>query len=133
MTQPVVFHPAPGRLSLGDTLRMLVNDGLVHKLQAEQLFKDRRLDSSNLHPLIIISEQKWKNLQSPSKTLTLEALTGNGHVLAGGADRDNTLERLNNRYEGGKLIQASQDTQDNIQLETVDCSYLPRPAICKLQ
>lgn len=65
--------------------------------------------------------------------LTLEALTGNGHVLAGGADRDNTLERLNNRYEGGKLIQASQDTQDNIQLETVDCSYLPRPAICKLQ
>ena len=75
MTQPVVFHPAPGRLSLGDTLRMLVNDGLVHKLQAEQLFKDRRLDSSNLHPLIIISEQKWKNLQSPSKTLTLEALT----------------------------------------------------------
>ena len=59
--------------------------------------------------------------------------SGNGHVLAGGADRDNTLERLNNRYEGGKLIQASQDTQDNIQLETVDCSYLPRPAICKLQ
>ena len=75
MSQPATFHPAPGRLSLGDTLRMLVNDGLVHKLQAEQLFKDRRLDSSNLHPLIIISEQKWKNLQTPSKTLTLEALT----------------------------------------------------------
>ncbi|WP_334108323.1 GspE/PulE family protein [Methylobacillus sp.] len=76
MTQPAAaFYPAPGRLSLGDTLRMLVNDGLVHKLQAEQLFKDRRLDSSNLHPLIIVSEQKWKNLQNPSKTLTLEALT----------------------------------------------------------
>ncbi|MFJ5447190.1 GspE/PulE family protein [Methylobacillus methanolivorans] len=69
------FHPTPGRLSLGDTLRMLVNDGLVHKLQAEQLFKDRRLDSSNLHPLIIISEQKWKNLQPPHKQLSLEVLT----------------------------------------------------------
>lgn len=54
---------------------MLVNDGLVHKLQAEQLFKDRRLDSSNLHPLIIISEQKWKNLQPPHKQLSLEVLT----------------------------------------------------------
>ncbi|MDR5172486.1 type II/IV secretion system protein [Methylobacillus flagellatus] len=76
MSQPsAIFHPAPGRLSLGDTLRMLVNDGLVHKLQAEQLFKDRRLDSSNLHPLIIISEQKWKNLQSPNKQLSLEMLT----------------------------------------------------------
>lgn len=69
------FHPTPGRLSLGDTLRMLVNDGLVHKLQAEQLFKDRRLDSSNLHPLIIISEQKWKNLHPPHKQLSLEVLT----------------------------------------------------------
>ncbi|MFL9610906.1 GspE/PulE family protein [Methylobacillus sp. Pita2] len=76
MSQPsAIFHPAPGRLSLGDTLRMLVNDGLVHKLQAEQLFKDRRLDSSNLHPLIIISEQKWKSLQSPNKQLSLEMLT----------------------------------------------------------
>ncbi|MPS49989.1 GspE/PulE family protein [Methylobacillus sp.] len=76
MNQPgAIFHPAPGRLSLGDTLRMLVNDGLVHKLQAEQLFKDRRLDSSNLHPLIIISEQKWKSLQPPHKPLSLEMLT----------------------------------------------------------
>ncbi len=65
--------------------------------------------------------------------LTLEALTGTGHVLAGTEDRDNTLERLNNRYGDDKLVQASQDTQDNIQLDTVDCSYLPRPAICKFK
>ena len=65
--------------------------------------------------------------------LTLEALTGNGHVLAGGQDRDNTLERLNNRYESDKLINASKETQDLIQLENVDCSYMPRPAICKFQ
>ena len=65
--------------------------------------------------------------------LTLEALTGNGHVLAGGQDRDNTLERLNNRYQSDKLINASKETQDLIQLENVDCSYMPRPAICKFQ
>ncbi|MCB5188442.1 GspE/PulE family protein [Methylobacillus caricis] len=74
--QPIpIFQPAPGRLSLGDALRMLVNDGLLHKLQAEQLYKDRRLDSSNLHPLIIIGEQKWKNLTTPNKVLSIEALT----------------------------------------------------------
>lgn len=65
--------------------------------------------------------------------LTLEALTGTGHVLAGGKDRDNTLERLNNRYSDDKLIKASSETQDLLQLESVDCSYLPRPAICKFQ
>lgn len=65
--------------------------------------------------------------------LTLEALTGTGHVLAGGEDRNNTLERLNNRYEDEKLVKASSETQDLIQLENVDCSYLPRPAICKFQ
>ena len=69
------YTPAPGRLNLAETLRMLVNDGMVHKLQAEQLFKDRRLDSSDTHPLSIISEQKWKNLQPPHKTLSLESLT----------------------------------------------------------
>ena len=65
--------------------------------------------------------------------LTLEALTGTGHVLAGGKERDNTLERLNNRYSDDKLIKASSETQDLIQLDNVDCSYLPRPAICKFQ
>jgi len=64
-----------GRLILGDVLRLLVSDGMVGKEQAEKLYKDRKMDSSNLHPLIIIGEQKWKNFSAPEKLLTIESLT----------------------------------------------------------
>ena len=64
-----------GKLSLGDVLRLLVNDGIVDKHQAEKLYKDRKLDSSNLHPLVVIGEQKWKDLKIPHKQLTVELLT----------------------------------------------------------
>ncbi len=64
-----------GRLTLGDVLRMLVNDGMVDKLHAEKLYKDRKLDSSNLHPLVIIGEQKWKSLKTPHKVITVEGLS----------------------------------------------------------
>ncbi|MFA6179241.1 MAG: type II/IV secretion system protein, partial [Candidatus Methylopumilus sp.] len=60
-----------GRLTLGDVLRMLVTDNIVDKKQAEQLYKDRKMDSSNLHPLVVIGEQKWKNLSPPNKQLTV--------------------------------------------------------------
>ncbi|HZV99873.1 MAG TPA: GspE/PulE family protein [Methylophilaceae bacterium] len=70
-----VVKMAEGRLTLGDVLRMLVNDGMVGKNQAEALYKDRKMDSSNLHPLVVIGEQKWKNLLVPSKQLTVESLT----------------------------------------------------------
>ena len=72
--QPINI-PAQGRLSLGDVLRMLVSDNMVDKKQAEQLYKDRKLDSSNLHPIVVIGEQKWKNLTPPNKPLTVEGLT----------------------------------------------------------
>jgi general secretion pathway protein E len=81
MTQPgmskpnIVNKPSPGQITLGDVLRMLVNDGLVDKKQAEQLYKDRKMDSSNLHPLVIVGEQKWKSLRPPHKQLTVSALT----------------------------------------------------------
>ena len=57
--------PLQGRLTIGDVLRMLVNDGMVEKKDAEQLYKDRKLDKSNLHPLVVIGEQKWKSLLGP--------------------------------------------------------------------
>jgi len=66
---------ASGPLILGDVLRMLVNDGVVDKTHAELLYKDRKMDSSNLHPLVVIGEQKWKDLRAPSRTLTVESLT----------------------------------------------------------
>lgn len=76
MNKPgIIAKPASAQITLGDILRMLVNDGLVDKKQAEQLYKDRKLDSTNLHPLVIIGEQKWKSLKPPHKQLTVATLT----------------------------------------------------------
>jgi general secretion pathway protein E len=75
MSKPNPIVKASGRLSLGDVLRMLVNDGMLDKNQAELLYKDRKMDSSNLHPLVVIGEQKWHNLLAPGKQLTVENLT----------------------------------------------------------
>ncbi len=61
-----------GRLTLGDVLRMLVNDGMIDKIQAEKLYKDRKLDSSNLHPLVVIGEQKWNTSHHHIKPLPLK-------------------------------------------------------------
>jgi general secretion pathway protein E len=63
------------KLSLGEFLRMLVNAGKIDKTQAEKLYKDRKLDSSNLHPIIIIGEQKWKDLASPHKVMNADFLS----------------------------------------------------------
>ena len=63
------------KLSLGDVLRMLVNDGRLDKAQAEKLYKDRKLDTSNLHPVVVIGEQKWKDLRPPHKSMTVDYLS----------------------------------------------------------
>ena len=75
MSKPTILSNPSGRLSLGDTLRMLVSDGMVDKAHAEKLYKDRKLDSSNLHPLVVIGEQKWKSLKAPQKPITVEMLS----------------------------------------------------------
>jgi len=75
MSKPATLTNPTGRLTLGDVLRMLVNDGMLDKLQAEKLYKDRKFDSSNLHPLVVIGEQKWKSLKPPYKTITVEGLS----------------------------------------------------------
>jgi general secretion pathway protein E len=63
------------KLTLGEVLRMMVQDGMVHKDIAERLVKDRLLDSSNLHPLAVISNQQWKSPHPPGKLLNIELLT----------------------------------------------------------
>ncbi|MDP3678444.1 MAG: type II/IV secretion system protein, partial [Methylotenera sp.] len=75
MSKPATLNKLNGRLTLGDALRMLVNDGMLDKTQAEKLYKDRKLDSSNLHPLVVIGEQKWKNLKPPHNAITVEWLS----------------------------------------------------------
>ena len=69
----VVKHKT--KLSLGDVLRILVNDGRLDKTQAEKLYKDRKQDSSNLHPVVVIGEQKWKDLRPPHKSMTVDYLS----------------------------------------------------------
>ena len=75
LAKPNVTPKKTGKLSLGDALRMLVADGVASKTQAEVLYKDRKKDSSNLHPLVVIAEQKWKDLHAPHKALTMDFLT----------------------------------------------------------
>lgn len=75
MSKAATLTKPTGRLTLGDALRMLVNDGILDKVQAERLYKDRKLDSSKLHPLVVVGEQKWKNLKSPHNTITVEWLS----------------------------------------------------------
>ncbi|WP_036300100.1 GspE/PulE family protein [Methylotenera sp. L2L1] len=85
MSKAAISIKPSGRLTLGDALRILVNDGVLDKTQAEKLYKDRKLDSSNLHPLVVIGEQKWKNLKSPYNAITVEWLSS---WLAGHAGLD---------------------------------------------
>ncbi len=73
------------KLSLGDVLRMLVSDGRLDKHEAEKLYKDRKLDSSNLHPIIIVGEQKWKDLRAPHKVMNADFLS---RWLAGQSELD---------------------------------------------
>ncbi|NOU24381.1 MAG: type II/IV secretion system protein [Methylotenera sp.] len=75
MSKPTILSNPNGRLTLGDTLRMLVSDGIVDKAHAEKLYKDRKLDSSNLHPLVVVGEQKWKSLKAAQKPITVEMLS----------------------------------------------------------
>ncbi|HSG93795.1 MAG TPA: type II/IV secretion system protein, partial [Methylotenera sp.] len=75
MNKATTLIKPTGRVTLGDTLRMLINDGIIDKAQAEKLYKDRRLDSSHLHPLVVIGDQKWKNLNAPNNSLNVECLS----------------------------------------------------------
>ncbi len=69
--------PAPHdhKLSLGEVLRLMVHDAMITKEAAEKLYKDRQMDSSSLHPLVVIAEQQWKNPHPPGKTFTVDFLT----------------------------------------------------------
>jgi general secretion pathway protein E len=84
-----VTRPATAKISsklnLGEVLRMLVNEGRIDKQQAEKLYKDRKKDSSNLHPIVVIAEQKWKDLKPPHKVFSVEQLS---HFIANQAKVD---------------------------------------------
>src|SRR5688572_24410664 len=62
-------------VTLAQLLEGLVADGLVPKEAADKLAADRRFTRHEVHPLVLIADQKWKDPRSPRKLLHLEALT----------------------------------------------------------
>ena len=63
------------KLELTQVVADLVVDGLVPKDAADQLVANRRFARGDMHPLVVIADQKWKDPRSPRKLLHLEALT----------------------------------------------------------
>ncbi|MDP4028172.1 MAG: GspE/PulE family protein [Gallionella sp.] len=61
------------KLALGELLHWLVDDGMVPAADAEKLARNRKADRT--HPLVVIGEQKWRNLLPPGKQLSVEFLT----------------------------------------------------------
>jgi general secretion pathway protein E len=75
-TKPETLSPpSDRRLTLQDVLTDMVADKLVSKEAADKLVSDRRSARGNVHPLIVIANQKWKDPRSPKKSLHLESLT----------------------------------------------------------
>ena len=66
---------AERRLTLQDVLSDMVADKLVSKEAADKLAADRRHTKADVHPLIVIAGQKWKDPRTAKKPLHLEALT----------------------------------------------------------
>ncbi|MFZ2525779.1 MAG: GspE/PulE family protein [Candidatus Ferrigenium altingense] len=77
MSQKTPFAPQPGerKLTLNELLHWLAQDGMVSPAETEKLDRNRKADHSNLHPLVIIGEQKWRSLLAPGKPLSVEFLT----------------------------------------------------------
>jgi general secretion pathway protein E len=64
------------KLTLDQLLADLIADKLVSQEAAEKLVALRRsLRSSEMHPLMILADQKWKDPRNPKKLLTLDVLT----------------------------------------------------------
>jgi general secretion pathway protein E len=74
-TAEAARKPADGPLTLQGVLTDLVADKLVNAEAADQLSKDRRFSRSELHPLMVVADQKWKDPRQPKRLLHIEALT----------------------------------------------------------
>ena len=63
------------RLTLAELLGLMLDDGIVVKTEADALLAEHRLKRVEVHPLVLIAEQKWKSLLPPNRTLGLEELS----------------------------------------------------------
>jgi general secretion pathway protein E len=74
-TAKATEQAADRRLSLQQVLTDLVTDKLVPQDVADHLLNDRRFSRSDVHPLVVVADQKWKDPRQPKRILHLEALT----------------------------------------------------------
>ena len=63
------------RLTLVEVVDALVADGLVDVPEAERFIKERRYFRGDIHPLIVVAEQKWKSARPPHRVLDIETLS----------------------------------------------------------
>jgi len=75
MSKEATVKTSDHKLTIGEVLRLMVQDGMVPKEEAEKLYQDYKHGRSTLHPLVILGERKWKSLKPPHKALTVEFLT----------------------------------------------------------
>lgn len=63
------------RLTLDTVIADMIADGLVPPEVGEKLQRDRRLARGDVHPLVVVADQKWRDPRNPKKTLHIEVLT----------------------------------------------------------
>ncbi len=63
------------RLALPEIVDALMADGLVPPDEGAKFKQERRYFKGDIHPLVVIAEQRWKSLQPPHRVLDLETLT----------------------------------------------------------
>ena len=63
------------RLTLPEVVDALAGDGLIPKGVGEAFKKERRYFKGDIHPLVVVADQKWKAHVEPHKPLTLEYLS----------------------------------------------------------
>ena len=68
-------EPKEHRLSLVEVVDALVADGLIDVPEAERFLKERRYFRGDIHPLIVVAEQKWKSARPPHRVLDIETLS----------------------------------------------------------
>ena len=67
--------PQDRRLTLAEVVDGLLADGLAEAELAEKFKRERRYFRGDIHPLVVIAEQRWKTPGEPPRTLDLDALT----------------------------------------------------------
>ncbi len=72
---PVAPSQGDRPLTLAQIVSDLISDGLVPRDEGEKLVANRRHSRSDVHPLVVVADQKWKDPKNPRKLLTVEALT----------------------------------------------------------